>query len=60
MTERNYKSIKRLLEKAYELLFNNDVISEKQEYAAIKIKMKSVLLKFERNYRPFTREEKWQ
>lgn len=56
MTKRKYKLIKRHLEKAYELLVNNNVISDKEEYAAIKVKTKSVLLKFERNYSPFTKE----
>lgn len=58
MTKRKYKSIKRHIKKAYKLLINNDVVFNKQEYAEIKIKMKSLLERFERNDRQFARELK--
>lgn len=58
MTKRKYKLIKRHIKKVYELLINNDVVFNKQEYAEIKIKMKSLLERFKRNDRQFTRELK--
>lgn len=58
MIKRKYKLLKRHLEKAYALLLNNDVISEKQEYAGIKIKMKSVISRLERNFLSFTKESR--
>lgn len=58
MTERKYRLIKRQLEKVYNLLTDNDVISNKKEYAEIKVKTKAVLAKFKRNYLYFTRESR--
>lgn len=58
MTERKYKLIKRLLEKAYDLLLDDNVTSGKQEYAEIKVKTRSVLLKLKENHLYFTMEKK--
>lgn len=57
MTERKYKLIKRLLEKAYDLLLDDNVTFGKQEYAEIKVKTRSVLLKLKKNHLHFIR--KW-
>ena len=57
MTERKYKLIKRLLEKAYDLLLDDNVTSGKQEYAEIKVKTRSVLLKLKKNHLHFI--SKW-
>lgn len=56
MKKRKYRLIERYIKKAYKLLINNDVVFNKQEYAEIKMKMKSLLKRFERNDIEFTRK----